>query len=149
GSAKVGAKEDIVEVKKNMVEVRLRDLQARAIALDTRLVDLKERRDRGRLDDGRYTDLAADIDRERIGLLYQLKAELAALPGASAAALDPIIEGAIRKESDVFLLDQLAKVAENRGLGQTLLDQLKQKSGAIFGWLVDVGLAIARQHGLG
>jgi hypothetical protein len=37
------------------------------------LEDLRDRRDRGRIDEGRYADLATDLDRERIETLIQLR----------------------------------------------------------------------------
>ena len=48
-------------------------LKARVLALGRQLADLKDRRDRGRIDDGRYADLAADLDRERTELILKLK----------------------------------------------------------------------------
>lgn len=50
-----------------------RRLKARVTALTNSLAELQKRRDSGRLDEGRYTDLATDLDRERLELISRLE----------------------------------------------------------------------------
>jgi hypothetical protein len=44
-------------------------LKAKALALQNRLIDIQQQRDRGLLDEGRYALLAGHLDEQRIGIL--------------------------------------------------------------------------------
>lgn len=122
-------------------KARLRGLKARALALQSRLVDLKDRRDRGRLTDGQYTDLAADLDRERIEILEQLREVL----GSRDKDLDRILVGAMGGAAESELGRELLGVAEEKGLGEEIGSQIRQHRGTIISWIVDIGLALGRK----
>jgi hypothetical protein len=130
------------------LEAKLRDLQARNIALGNRLKDLRERRENGWIDEGRYTALARELDRERIGILLQLQEILGKAPSTRDPELDSIIQDAVRGEDEAVLMDRLAVVAKNKGLGATIVEKLNEHRGTIVSWLVEIGIALAK-HGLG
>ena len=92
----------------------LHKLQARTIALSRAMNDLKERRDRGRIDEGRYVDLMTDIDRERIEILLGIQKTLQ----GKDEDIDDIVRGAINGTEELILMDRLAKVAEKKGWGE-------------------------------
>jgi len=122
-------------------KARLRGLKAKALALQSRLVDIRDRRDRGRLSDGQYTDLAADLDRERIEILDQLREVL----GSKDKDIDRILVGAMGGAADSELGRELLGVAEQRGLGEEIGTQIRQHRGTIISWIVDIGLALGRK----
>jgi hypothetical protein len=114
---------------------KLRSLQARALSLNRTLEDLKNRRDRGRVDLGQYTDLSTDLERERIEILMEIKTFL----GGKNQQLDHIIGAAINGESDDVLFQQMAVVAEEKGFGKQMVDQLNEHKGTIVSWLIEIG----------
>lgn len=122
------------------MQTDLNHLTARAVALQSRLDDLKDRRDRGRIDDGRYADLAADLDSERIQLIIEIRIAL----GGKDADLDIILQKAINGEPDAVLRQDLAEIAEKKGLSSRIIQGLSEHKGIIISWLVEIGLAIIK-----
>jgi hypothetical protein len=123
------------------VENRVRPLQAKAISLQARLADLKDRRDRGRLDDGRYTDLAGDLDRERIEILIQLRGIL----GARDDDFDHILNSAIDGTRQEDVATNLVDLAKKKGFASNLINSIQNNRGTIISWFVNIGLEIVRQ----
>ena len=127
------------------MEQELRGLQARGIALGRRLDELKDRLNRGRISDGQYTDLAADLDRERIEILLEVQSMLQ----GNDEDIDAIMRDAINGEDEAILMGRLGPVAEKKGLGQRMVEEMKQRKGTILSWLVETGVKIARDATLG
>jgi hypothetical protein len=132
--------EHFLELMEDPVEPKLRNLQARSMALGRSLDDLKERRDRGRLDDGRYTDLRTDLDRERIEILLELRQVLQ----GRDPDIDEVLQDAIGGEQETLLMDRLAEVAQRKGLGHRIVDGLNRHKGTIVSWLIEIGSQLAQ-----
>ncbi len=126
-------------IVKTVMENKLRSLKARALALNTRLEDLKDRRDRGRLDEGRYVDLTVDLDNERNKILFELQDILA----GKDQDLDEILNDATNGVPDEELRGKLVKVAAKKNLGDTFVAKLNEHKGTIVSWLVEIGSALA------
>jgi hypothetical protein len=107
------------------MRAELQRLQARSVALNRRLEDLRDRRDRGRIDEGRYADLATDLDRERIETLIQLRTLLQ----NADEEISYIVEDAIRGDPEGEVMDRLAVAAEEKQLGPRIVEGLRKHRG--------------------
>jgi hypothetical protein len=128
-------------MKTKDTEEQARSLQAKAISLQNRLMDLKERRDRGRIDEGRYTDLAGDVDRERIEILMQLRS----IFGDKDKDLDRIINSAIGGAGSEEIAGDLVDLAKKKGFGAEIISQIEKHQGTIISWIVGIGIEIVRR----
>jgi hypothetical protein len=127
--------------KVSRMQDELIKLQARSIALGKRLSEIKDRRDNGRLDEGRYVDLANSLDSERIEILLNLQKILK----GKNENLDNITADAIRgDESEEKLLDKLAEVAKKEGLSNTIIDGLKTHKDSIISGLIQIGIELGK-----
>lgn len=126
--------------KVNRMEDELIKFQARSIALGKRLSEMKDRRDSGRLDEGRYVDLANSLDSERIEILLNLQKVFK----NKNQDLNNIATDAIRGENEEELLDKLAEVAKKEGLSSTIIDGLKAHKDSIISGLIQIGLELGK-----
>ena len=62
-----------VRTENQKIQQDLGKFEAQAISLSGSLNDLKDRRDRGRIDEGRYLDLRTSLDTDRIGILLEIQ----------------------------------------------------------------------------
>jgi hypothetical protein len=122
---------------------KLNEMQAQAIALGHSLEDLKRRRNAGYIDNGRYANLSTELDRRRIQILLEIKDVL----GGKDRQMDEIIRDAIRGENEYILMDRLAKVAHEKGLGEVLIEELREHKGFIVSWLIEIGIQLAKRVG--
>lgn len=120
-------------------EDELRRMQVRAIVLERRLNDLRDRRDRGRIDEGRYQDLVADLEREHVQILLDAQKLLTDQDREIADVLSEAVNGGDQNA----LGQRLAAALEKRHLAPSLVQQLKQHRGFLASSLIEASL-IAR-----
>jgi hypothetical protein len=96
-------------------------LRAKALALQNRLVDIQQQRDRGLLDEGRYASLAGHLDEQCIGILLQVKDII----GGKDQTFIRVINHAIDNVPYEEVRNELVNVATEKGLGEELKEELK------------------------
>jgi hypothetical protein len=124
----------------NEAETQLLSLKARAMALQNRLFDLEQQRDKGFMEMGQFTRLAGTLDHERIKILEQLRQETV----GKDARFDSVVDRAILNapEEQDRIRDELFKVAQEKGLGAEIKEKVAEHKGAIISTLIDVGLGL-------
>lgn len=114
---------------------RLKKAQARLGALQRRLADLKERRDSGRLDDGRYTDLSASLETEMFSLLQEVKVVLQGDPDLGTVVADmSTVEGS---EADRQGLEQVVQEAE-----PGMFEQMRRGGKLLLELVIETGIRV-------
>ena len=103
------------------------------------MTDLADRRDRGRLDDGQYTDLAKDLERERVENLLDLQR---LLEGRSPA-IDDVLRLALTESDEITLVQKLAEPARSKQLPQSRLDLIQRGEGSLVQWIIELSFARA------
>jgi|SRR4051794_16243161 hypothetical protein len=122
---------------------KLRSLRARAIALQATLADLRKERDDGMVDTARYARLSTTLDAQRIEILDELRTTL--------AVKDPEFDRILQQAFDLRLDDDaggaelgqaLLGLAERKGIGAEVRDQIEKRRGNIISWIIDAGIAL-------
>jgi len=129
----------VAEDANSKTEESARKLLATSIVLEGRLSDLRDRRDRGRVDDGQYTDLAKDLDKERVVNLLALQT---LLKGRSQT-IDEVLYLAMSGSNPGAMLEKLAEAARATRLPQQTVDLIQRGEGSFFQWIVEVSFARA------
>jgi hypothetical protein len=115
-------------------------LKAKALALQNRLIDIQQQRDRGLLDEGRYASLAGHLDEQRIGILLQVKDIIGGKDQTFSRVLDNAIDNAPYEE----VRNELVNVAIKKGLGEEIKEELKKHRGGFISLLIDVAMAAVK-----
>ncbi len=140
-----GAESDrgVVDVNEESTVLELRNAQARLHAIDRRLTDLKSRRDRGRIDDGRYTDLAADLDTESFQILHAVRSILVDDPDLAS-----VLGSMQSPDGDDISRQELERVASRRD-DRRLLGRLRSGGERLLSLVIDAGIdTLIRRSGL-
>lgn len=140
-----------IQQNSRWTEEQLKKLQARSSAITRGLQDLQESKTRGRIDEGRYLALKADLDQEYTTLLGQVREKLADLDQELDAIM---LEAALLRDAGLEdpareqrLLARLAQVAQRRGLARPLVEMLSRQQGSLVFWLIEVGIQLVRLPG--
>lgn len=115
---------------------QLRSAQARLGALQRRLDDLKERRDSGRMDDGRYTDFASSLETEMYLLLQDVKQILHDEP-----SLGPIVVDMSTVQGSDEDRQELERIAEQRQ-DHKLLNQIRRGGKVLLESVIEAGIKV-------
>lgn len=107
-------------------------LKSRAMALSSTLGELKERLEKGRIDEGRYADLRTDLDAERISIL----SELGNLIKDKDGDLYEVTQLAIEKDEEI-VRENLVKVAEKKKWGTEFINKIKEHKGTIMSLIAE------------
>ena len=107
--------------------------------LQRRLNDLKDRRDRGRIDEGRYQDLVGDLEREHVEILLDVQKHLT----SQDSDIDEVLRDAVKGLDSAALADRLAAALEKKGTTPALVAQLKQHRGILASSIIEAVLARA------
>lgn len=129
--------------KEIKMSAKLRPIQARAIALQSTLDDLKDRRDKGRINAGEYADLRTDLDRERIELLLELQSLMKGYDDDFDSVMQEAVVSPENKEEEIK--EKLKDLAEKKGLGTKVIEAIDKHRGIIITWLIDIGSELIKR----
>jgi hypothetical protein len=122
----------------NASKEQLRRMQVRAAVLARRLKDIRDQRDRGRLDEGRFQDLTADLEREQLTILSNLRS----LVGGRDPSIDAAIREALNFQDEGAVLENLAADLAQRGISASAVPAARNRQGILVSSLIDACLAL-------
>lgn len=117
---------------------------ARATALANRMTEVDREYRSGILDIGRHTQLKTTLEQERLSLIVELQT---VIRGTPMQVIEPALVTAttVGLEDDGEIRKQLTDSVHKMGLGDTVIEKIKEYKGEIVGLIISVALEVARR----